>query len=1219
MTTTNRSPEGRGPSDGGSQRPPSRAEDDRLIAAMHEYLTALEAGQKPDRAALLARHASVAEELADCLEGLEFVHAVGPCLSHPPACGPAPLPPSPELQAEVPLGDFRLLREVGRGGMGVVYEAEQLSLGRRVALKVLPFAATLDARQLQRFQNEARAAAGLHHTHIVPVYGVGCERGVHYYAMQFIDGHTLAAMVAELRRLAGREAADAATAAGPAEALAGGLASGCWAPRKEPTPDPEPTGPYAAPAGRPPEAVAGTAPRAAASTERSAQDPAYFRTVAQLVIQAAEALEHAHQLGVVHRDIKPSNLLVDVRGHLWVTDFGLAHVQGDAGLTMTGDLLGTLRYMSPEQALGQRAGLDHRTDVYSLGATLYELLTLEPAFAGQDRQALLRQIAFEEPRPPRQRNKAIPAELDTIVRKATEKTPSDRYATAQELADDLRRFLEDRPIRARRPTVLQRLRKALRRHRPLALTLAASLVVLLVGLTVASLVTFVRVDAALHQERAARKETEVSLYFQTIARALREREAGNVRLAEELLDDCPEHLRGWEWYYLKRLRYGNPPPLRHEAWVMSVAVSPDGKLLATGSGATISLWDARTARKLLSFPTGGKARIMRVRFSPDGKYLASVAWGEPAILWDTATWKPVRTFAPRQGAGCRRLAFSPRGRFLAVSYDLPGPAIGVWDLSTGEEWVQLPGRNDVDCLAFSPDERQLAADDNDELHVWDLQTRTVVHRLFSGGSCFSDAAFSPDGRYLAGTGGEWFFTGDRSFVKVWDAASGALVRDLKGHVGCVAAVAFSPDSRRLVTGGSEDSVIRVWDVAAGKEALVLRGHVNHLYDFAFSPDGWRLYSGAVDNTVRIWDATPLDEGPGAEPHVLRGHTERVSRVAWSPDGKRLASGGVGGDVRLWDPEAGQPVRTLPGYRGGSIRALEFSPDGDRLAAAGWVDDPQLADYNGGLKLWDIAAGRELLALPFEHLPPLNGVVFLPGGTALALAEHFRGLMIVEAATGAPLQAYPTLETGIYNSLVSLAVDPRGRYLAGGTTDGQVMVWEVPSQPDPRPACAVLAPLPAAHALASALGRLTLARPRVFHVKISAVAVAFSGDGKYLAAAGLDGVVRLWETPEWQRLPNLTGHAGPVMDLAGSPDGRHLASAGTDGTVRIWDLHSRAEVQTLRGHTDAVWAVAFRPDGRRLASAGRDRTVRIWDVSFLRESRRAGPAEEETAGVGLLPD
>jgi tetratricopeptide (TPR) repeat protein len=435
-----------------------------LGRAVDEFLERVRRGEQPDVEEHAARYPAVADMLRQMLPALRLLRSSAAASAAPPD-GP-PGDPDPTGGC---LGDFRILREVGHGGMGVVYEAEQLSLGRRVALKVLPFAATMDARQLQRFQNEARAAAGLHHSNIVPVYCVGCERGVHYYAMQLIDGHTLAAIIGALRQPAESDTANAAARRGPDDAdfSMAGDATGPY------TPTPEPGG---SPADAAPTPAVGQL-----STDPTLHGPEFYRTATRLGIQAAEALEHAHQLGVVHRDIKPSNLLLDGRGELWVTDFGLAQFRSEAGLTRTGDLVGTLRYMSPEQALGRRPVLDHRSDIYSLGVTLYELLTLQPAFGSDDRQELLRQIASEEPTPPCRLNKAIPWELETIVLKATAKEPAERYQTAQELADDLRRFLEDQPIRARRPALRKRLARWARRHRP---TVAAAITLLVVGLLV---------------------------------------------------------------------------------------------------------------------------------------------------------------------------------------------------------------------------------------------------------------------------------------------------------------------------------------------------------------------------------------------------------------------------------------------------------------------------------------------------------------------------------------------------------------------------------------------------------------------------------------------------------------------------------------------------------------------------------------------------------------
>jgi serine/threonine protein kinase/Flp pilus assembly protein TadD len=438
-----------------------------LAQITDEFLDRLEAGEPPDIEAYVQRYPHLAEVLRQVLPAL--------CLLRQPASADTPV----DSAVFGVLGDFRILREVGRGGMGIVYEAEQISLRRRVALKVLPFAATMDARHLQRFHNEAQAAASLHHTNIVPVHFVGCERGVHFYAMQFIDGQPLSDVIRHLQH----------------------------AEKKAPTAGKEHTIAYQRSQGD----AASTPPVAEITplTGEGRRSRDYYRKVAELGIQAAEALDHAHQLGIVHRDIKPGNLMLDGRGNLWVTDFGLAHMQhGEASLTFTGQALGTPRYMSPEQALAKRVPIDHRTDVYSLGATLYELLTLRPAFGSDNRQELLRQIASEEPARLRRLERGIPAELEIIVLKAMEKRPQDRYATAQELAEDLERWLRNEPIRAQRPSWIQVTRKWARRHQS-AVWAASLLLVALLTFGFGFSLWWVRQQAATDTDaRAALKEAE---------------------------------------------------------------------------------------------------------------------------------------------------------------------------------------------------------------------------------------------------------------------------------------------------------------------------------------------------------------------------------------------------------------------------------------------------------------------------------------------------------------------------------------------------------------------------------------------------------------------------------------------------------------------------------------------------------------------------------------
>ena len=469
--------------------------DPELLKRLEEYGQSLARGQPVDKDKLLAGYPQIAGQLSAYLGALEFVHAAFAGESSPlrdsageGAGNLAPL-------ARRRLGDYVLLAERGRGGMGVVYEAEQQSLHRRVAVKVLLAAAALSANHLQRFKNEALAAASLDHPHIVKVYSIGCDRGVHYYAMQYVEGQSLAEVIQTLQREQ------------PAPALYQHFA------------------------------LLGMA----SSEERMSASPClarreYLRFVVRLGIQAAEALEYAHHMGIIHRDIKPSNLLLDLSGRLWVTDFGLALRRTVSELTLTGDVVGTLRYMSPEQALGRRHLLGQATDLYSLGGTLYELLSLRPPFPEEDPQELLQRLAAHDPPPVRRLNTAVPRDLETIVMKCLAKEPLSRYVSAQALADDLRRFLDDRPILARRPTVAARLAKWSRRHMPIVYSAVVILLLVFVGLIAATWRISRERDHARQSAERARQMAEVADQQRQLADSEHGRADANFQKAREAVD-----------------------------------------------------------------------------------------------------------------------------------------------------------------------------------------------------------------------------------------------------------------------------------------------------------------------------------------------------------------------------------------------------------------------------------------------------------------------------------------------------------------------------------------------------------------------------------------------------------------------------------------------------------------------------------------------------------
>jgi WD40 repeat protein/serine/threonine protein kinase len=1162
-------------------------QDDVLLGEWAaEVAEQIRAGELIDLEELCARHPERSRALRRLLPAMALLADLANSARRV-AADPCPVAPGPEPATELGmLGDFRLLREVGRGGMGVVYEAEQVSLRRRVALKVLPFAAAIDPRQLQRFQLEAQAAAFLHHTHIVPVHAVGCERGVNYYAMQFIDGRTLADVIRELRQIDGLEprepdaqgaaSLDPATGfpAPPATAAAGTGGDDVTVDQNAVAPSSE--GEQNIP---PPPAEPSTERPAESSTGSSVWTRAYLHTVARLGMQAAEALEHAHQQGVIHRDIKPANLMLDARGHLWVTDFGLARFGSDSGLTMSGDLLGTLRYMSPEQARARRVIIDQRTDIYSLGVTLYELLTLRPAFDGNDRGQILRQIAEEEPTPLRRLNPSLPRDLETIVRKAIDKDPAGRYTTAGELADDLRRFLESRPIKARRPSPADRAAKWTRRHKAVAVLAVLLLLLAVVGLAISNiLIGRERQQTALQRDLADARAQEVDrkarsleweLYVSRVNRAHNVWAANNVAEAEQLLDDCPTALRGWEWHYVKRLCHLDLLTVYGPAQnACSVAFSPDGTRVATGSGGgwaprpgVLAVWDAATGRERFT-RREREGGIECVAFSPNGQTIVSGDTAGNLIVWDAATGKELfkRTEA---GISVLSVAFSPDGRRIAAGYgtfqnaDVQGRC-KLWDAATGAEGLTLAGPpGGVQSVTFSPDGTRIAASGMRVVEIWDLATQKRVQTVRGHTDLVNGVAFSPNGRTLASAGYD-------DSVRLWDAATGASKLVLRETTGKFQSVAFSPDGQSLAAAG-EDHSIKLWNATTGAELATFRGHAKWVMEVAFSPDGKRLASAGTDG-MKIWDVRTSHP---AEYRFETGDGRRfqIQGVALSPDGRLLATmaRGVNFGSILWDTTTDTQVLSFGAQRGYG-HGIAISPDGRRLATA---SEPTV-------RLWDAVTGREALALG-GHLGHALCVAFSPDGRRLASGGWDGTVRLWDLATG---KAALTLR-GPKFEVRAVDFSRDGRRIAAASREGEVAVWEPTT------------------------GREVFSRrgPEAIN------GVALRSDGRLIAWAtgdlsdmNLPGDVRVHDVATGREIRTLRGHTGPVMAIAFTPDGTRLASASRDFTIKLWDVATGSEVLALRGHTGTVTSLSFSRDGSRLASGSNDFTARLWDATPLPPER-----------------
>ncbi len=970
-------------------------------------------------------------------------------------------------------GDYELLEEIGRGGMGVVHKARQLSLGRLVAIKLLPFNVTTHPESVKRFRAEASAAASLLHPNIVAIHEVGVHQGQHYFAMDLIEGQNLAQLVA----------------GGPLPA------------------------------------------------KRAAR---YLKSI-------AEAIDYAHQRGILHRDLKPSNVLLDAFDQPRVTDFGLARrLEGDSSLTLSGQVVGSPSYMPPEQAGTKGGKVSRRSDVYALGAMLYHLVSGRAPFVGESVAATLHQVQSDEPVSPRLLNPGVPHDIDTICLKCLEKEPAKRYPTARALAEELGRFLNDEPIVAHPVGTPEKFWRWCRR-KPVVAGLAA-------GLVLAIAIGFGGVLWQLRRVQREQLTVRRSLYTADMKLAQQAWGEGNLQHAQALLRaHLPaagaEDLRGFEWRYLWRL-------CRDESRLMLTNVNfANAKftgrrhgLVLAGDGRTVIAASGSTLR-WLNMQDGRETGTLNAETNPIWRVAA--AMNQPGLL--AYHVDKIKAISPSgesllgdgvEHGGCLAIALSPDGGLLASG---GWTHVKLWDVKTGVEIgnLRLAG---ILTLAFSPDAQYLMCGTSDtRVHILDVPSLNQRKMLEGHTAWVFSLAFDPTGKVFASSGND-------GQIILWSVPDGREVARFAGHRGPVGDLAFSPDGQRLASGGT-DYTVRLWSRVRPGTHTILRGHRSGVRSVLFSGDGNELYSGSDDGEVKAWDVSPTEST-----NILR-HPLWLWAVAFSPDSRHLAVADHHARTAvLWDVESRRRVRNV-GQHSTLVTRVKFSPDGKLLAVAGEANTVQVWNVMEDRKLFDIPKGGGGCELTFHPSAPVLAVA----------AEQLR---FWDTRTGQETNL-PVKPPG---GSAGIAFSPDGMGGAFVMQDGSVSIWNF----------------------------RTGKESHSFREQSSA-ALCFSHDGTLLAAAGRagsDNAIVLYDLSRRRKLKRFEGHTDTVSLLAFAPDDKTLVSTSWDGTVKFWYVANQQLALTLAHDGGPVTSVAFSPDGNLMATCGSDGTVRLWPALSWEEIEAA---------------